>query len=70
MPTMPIEFPGIAQRRGEKPEAVPLHVRLYALNHRVALRGRERRRKILHHLRIGVHAPEWFAVAILPGTQH
>ena len=64
-PTIPTNSPVARSSAAKNPKPCRVHVGLYALDHRVALRGQERRRKELHHARIGIHAAEWFAIALL-----
>src|ERR1039458_8609434 len=63
------EFAGGAEFGGKESEAVPDDVRLNAVDHTIALRGRERRGKELHDARVGIDELEGLAVALLPGAE-
>jgi hypothetical protein len=63
------ELAGCPQFGRPESESVLGHVRLNALDHRVALFGCKACRKELHHAWIGIHPAEWFAIALLPRAQ-
>ena len=63
------QFTGFAKLGGEEREPVLVEVRLASPDQIVALLSRERRRKELHHPRIGGNAEEGVAIGIAPGAQ-
>ena len=68
-PASPISSPVSRSSTAKNPKPCCAVCACIAKDHRVALLRRKRRRKELHDARIGVHPPERFAIALLPGAQ-